>query len=404
MYEPLKKTSFFVQELLYKIEKRKVSLVIGIPKENIENEKRIALTPEAVTVLVEAGYRVILESDAGLGINYSDRYYAESGAEIAESKEEVFSADIVLKIAPPTLEEVALMKPRGTVFSFLQINNMTSATMELIAEKRINALAYELILDDNNVSPFVTAISEIDGAASIFLAAELMSNSDGGKGILLGGIPGATPTEVVIIGAGVAGTVAAKKALAMGALVKVFDEDIDKLRKIQQEIGFPIFTSTMHPNVLRNSFRTADVVIGALQYVNERHFFRISTDLVREMKKGSIIIDLQIPQGGCFETTMEACLPRHPKIFEREGVLHFCELNLSSRVARTASIALSNIFVSMFSSLNDFGGFSEFAQSDRGFAAGFYMFGGKAVNSYVAGFFNLPVSDIGLYLPGFLGK
>lgn len=402
MYEPLKKTSFIVQELLYKIEKQKVSLVIGIPKENIDNEKRIALTPEAVSLLVETGYRVILESNAGLGINYSDQYYAESGAEIVESKEEVFRADIVLKITPPTFEEVTLMKPRGTVFSFLQINNMTSAGLKLMEEKRINALAYDLILDDKNVSPFVTAISEIEGAASILLAAELMSNAHGGKGILLGGIPGISPTEVVIIGAGVAGTVAAKKALAMGALVKVFDEDIDKLRKIQQEIGFPVFTSTMHPNVLRNSFRTADVIIGALQYVNEKHFFRISTDLVREMKNGSIIIDLQIAQGGCFETTMEACLPNNPSIFEREGVLHFCELNLSSRVARTASIALSNIFVSMLSSLSNFGGFTQFVQADRGFAAGFYMFGGKAVNSYVANFFNLPVNDIGLYLPGFL--
>ncbi len=404
MYEPLKKSSFIVQELLYKIDKRKVSLTIGIPKENSDTEKRIALTPEAVTILVEAGFRVILESDAGLGIKYSNQYYAESGAEIVDTKEEVFRTDIVLKIAPPTYEEVVLMKPRGTVFSFLHINNITSATLGLIAEKRINALAYDLILDDNNVSPFITTISEIEGVASILLAAELMSNAHGGKGILLGGIPGATPTEVVIIGAGVAGTAAAKKALALGSVVKVLDADIDKLRKIQQEIGYPVFTSTMHPNVLRNSFRTADVIIGALQYVNERHFFRISTDLVREMKKGSIIIDLQIPQGGCFETTMEACLPKHPTIFEREGVLHFCEQNISSRVARTASIALSNIFVSMFSALSDFGGFTQFAQSDRGFAAGFYMFGGKVVNSYVANFFNLPVNDIGLYLPGILGK
>lgn len=402
MYEPLNKTSFFVRELLCKIEKQKVSLVIGIPKENTDNEKRIALTPETVTLLVEAGYRIILETNAGLGINYSDQYYAESGAEIVETKEEVFSADIVLKIAPPTFEEVILMKPRCTVFSFLQIHNMTSATMKLIAEKRINALAYDLILDDNNVSPFVTAISEIEGAASILLAAELMSNAHGGKGILLGGIPGVTPTEVVIIGAGVAGTVAAKKALALGALVKIFDDDIDKLRKIQQEIGYHVFTSTMHPKLLRNSFRTADVIIGALQYVNENQSVRISTDLINEMKKGSLIIDLQISQGGCFETTMESCLPHHPTIFERKGVLHFCELNLSSRVARTASIALSNIFISMLSSLSYFGGFTQFAQSDRGFAAGYYMFGGKAVNSYVAGFFNLPVNNIGLYLPGFL--
>ncbi|MDO5523689.1 MAG: alanine dehydrogenase [Bacteroidia bacterium] len=400
MYESLRSTQFIVRELLLQVDKQSVSLIIGIPKENQHVEKRLAITPETTALLVDAGYRVLVEADAGLTINYSNRYYADSGAEIVESKAEVFQADIILKILPPTPQEIALMKPRSSIFSFLQLHLIASSTIELMAEKRINALAYELINDDNQTSPFVTAISEIEGACSISVASELLSNAHGGKGILLGGVPGISPTEVVIIGAGVAGTVAARAALALGAAIKIFDNDISKLRKIQHELGRTVFTSTLQPNVLRNVFRSADVVIGAMQYVNKTHFYRISTDLIREMKKGSLIIDLRMSQGGCFETTMEACLPNHPQVFERFGVLHFCELSVSSRVARTASIALSNIFISMFTAMADSGGVGQFARFDRGFAGGFYMFSGKMVNAYVGNHFNMPVSDIGLFLPG----
>lgn len=400
MYEPLKSTSFFVRELLLKVEKSNVSLTIGIPAEDQEEEKRLALTPETVALLVESGYRVLLETGAGLCINYSDRYYADSGAEIVETREQVMQADLVLKISSPTMDDVRMMRPRTTVLSFLQLHKLSNAILEMMAEKRINALAYELIYDDTGTSPFVTAISEIEGMTSITIASELLSNAHGGKGIVLGGVPGISPTEVVIIGAGVAGTTAARAALALGASVKVFDNDIVKLRAIRHYLGQAVFTSTMQPNVLRNVFRSADVVIGAMQYVNKTHFYRISADLIREMKKGSLLIDLRMTQGGCFETTMEACLPNHPLIFEKFGVLHFCELSVSSRVARTASIALSNIFISMFSSMTDCGGIDHFARFDRGFAAGFYMFSGKMVNSYVGNHFNLPVSDIGLFLPG----
>ncbi|MDK2852782.1 MAG: alanine dehydrogenase [Proteiniphilum sp.] len=401
MYDPLKSTSFFVRELLQKTDNPRFTTVIGIPREKDETERRLALTPETVALLVSSGYRVLLEAGAGLPINYSDRYYAESGAEIMESAAEVFQADLILKIMPPTEEEVAMMRPRTTVFSFLYLHMLSSALLEKMAEKRINALAYELLYDQSGVSPFVTAISEIEGASSITLAAELLSNAHGGKGILLGGIPGVSPTEVVIIGAGVAGTMAARAALALGASVKVFDDDISKLRTIRHELGSPLFTSTLQPNVLRNVFHSADVVIGAMQYINKSHFYRISADLIREMKEGSLVIDLRMAQGGCFETTMEACLSDHPPIFEKFGVLHFCEMSLSSRVARTASIALSNIFISLFTSMSDCGGVAHFACFDRGFASGFYLYAGKMVNSYVANHFNLPVSDIGLFLHGY---
>lgn len=400
-YESLKNPTFFVRELLLKVDRQGTNLVIGVPRECQHAEKRLALTPETVALLVEGGYRVVVEAGAGLSINYSDSYYADSGAQIVDTPQEVFQADLILKISPPTLAQVQMMRPKTTILSFLQLHKLSKPLLELMSEKRINALAYELIYDNTGISPFVTAISEIEGASSITLAAEMLSNAHGGKGILLGGIPGISPTEVVIVGAGVAGTTAARAALALGALVKVFDNDIAKLRVIRQELGSHVFTSTMQPNVLRNVFRSADVVIGAMQYINKTHFYRISADLIREMKKGALIIDLRMAQGGCFETTMEACLPEHPVIYEKFGVLHFCELSLSSRVARTASIALSNIFIGMFSAMADCGGIDHFARLDRGFAAGFYMFSGKIVNAYVGNQFNLPVNDIGLFLPGY---
>lgn len=401
IYDSHRSTSFVVRELLQKVEKQRTSLVIGVPRENQKHEKRVPLTPETVSLLVDSGYRVLLEAGAGLSINYTDSYYAESGAEIVDTAEEVFRADLILKILPPTLEEVSMMRPRTTVFSFLHIHKLSLSLLELMSEKKINALAYELLYDDTGISPFVTSISEIEGTYSITLAAELLSNAHGGKGILLGGIPGISPTEVVVIGAGVAGTMAARAALAMGASVKVFDNDIVKLRTIRHELGSPVFTSTLQPNVLRNVFRSADVVIGAMQYINKTHFYRISNDLIREMKQGAVIIDARMAQGGCFETTMEACLPGHPVVFEKFGVLHFCEMSLSSRVARTASIALSNIFVSMFSAMADCGGTDHFARFDRGFASGFYLYAGKMVNRYVGSHFNVPVTDIGLFLPGY---
>ena len=401
IYQPHKITSFVVREFLLKVNRTQAALTIGVPKENNRFEKRLALTPEAVALLVDDGHKVILESGAGLSINYSDNYYSESGAHIAHSKAEVFEANLILKISPPTLQEVRMMRPRATVFSFLQQPLFTATILEAMLAKRINALAYDLVYDNTGASPFSTAISEIEGASAITLAAELMSNANGGKGILLGGVPGVTPTEVVIIGADVAGTVAARAAMGLGALVKVFDNDIGKLRQMEQSLGRSLFTSTLQPNVMRNTFRSADLLIGAMEYINKPHRDRISEDLIRELKQGAIVIDLRLAQGGCFETTMEACIPGTPTLYTMHGVLHSCEMSISSRVARTASIALSNVFSSLFMKMANSGGVIGLAQSDRDFSSGFYMFSGKMVNAYVANLFNLPVNDIGLFLPGY---
>jgi alanine dehydrogenase len=395
----LQKTIETPQELLKELNNTKYPLSLGIPKENLKIEKRLAFTPEAVDMVIDAGHRVILEEGAGSGVNYSDTDYSESGAEIGARKQ-VFECDLIFKIAPPTPDEIALMKKKATVCSMLQLPDISMETIQAMAEKSIHAVGYELISPDGLTFPVRNSISEIEGSASISVASELLSNEKGGKGVLMGGVPGVSPAEVVIIGAGVAGTVAARAALALGAVVKVFDSDIRKLRRLQSDLGTLVFTSVFQPNVLVNAFKSADVVIGAMRYINDPVRYVISEDVIKTMKKGALIIDLRVNQGGCFETT---CFlpPDHPQIFERYHVLHYCVPNLSSRVARTTSMALSNIFTPLIISMGNVGGVAGITRIDTAFRSGLYMYAGKLVNSYVAKHFNLPANDISLYLSVF---
>ncbi|GHV57957.1 alanine dehydrogenase [Bacteroidia bacterium] len=387
-------------ELLKELSGIRRPVRIGIPKENQKTEKRLAFTPEAVDMLVEAGHEIIFEEGAGRGIRYSDADYAEAGALITNDRPSVFACDLIFKITPPTLEEIGWMKKRATVLSLLQMPDISLETIKAMTASQIHAVGYELMTPDGYHFPVRNAISEIEGAAAISVASELLSNEKGGKGILLGGVPGVSPTEVVIIGAGVAGTMAARAALALGATVKVFDSDIDKLRKLQHELGTPVFTSVFQPNVLVNTFESADVVIGAMRYIDDSVRYVISEDVVRTMKKSSVIIDLRINQGGCFETT--CFLPAdHPAVFEKYGILHYCIPNLSSRVARTTAMALSNIFIPLIQRMGELGGVTAIASADTNFRSGFYMYAGKLVNSYVAKYFNLPANDIGLFLSVF---
>lgn len=394
------KTGYITQELLKEVGKVNNRLLIGIPRERCAGERRLALTPEAVDMLTDCGHRVLVEKDAGLGINYSDSHFSEAGAEIVDTANEVYQADIIFKILPPLPEEVFMMKPRATVFSMMQLHIFAADAVALMMAKRITAIAYELLEDNRNGWPVLCAISEIEGATAITIAAEMLSNVHGGKGILMGGIPGVPPTEVVIVGAGTAGTVAARTALALGALVKVFDDDIHKLRTLQYSVGTKVFTSNFHPNVLRNAFLSADVVIGAMRYINTRHRYVIAEDLIRTMKHGSLLIDLRVNHGGCFETSC-GLTPSDPAIFEQYGVLHYCRPNVSNQVARTTSMAISNIFVPLILSLGERGNIQTMVKTDPGFRAGVYMYGGKMVNRYVAENFNLLSTDISIYLSAF---
>lgn len=389
----------FPEECLLRELSSKPRLSIGLPCENQAVETRLTLTPEGVAIVVEEGHSVYVQCGAGVPMSYTDMQYSEAGAFLVDTPAEVFGADIVLKVAPPTTDELMLMQDRSTVLSMLQLSNMSEECIRLMMKKRMNAIAYELIKDEQRSFPVMSSISEIEGSTAIAVAAELMSNASGGKGLLLGGVAGISPTEVLILGAGITGTVAARTALALGAQVKIFDHDISKLRKIQHYLGQQVFTSVIHPTVLIKSLASADAVIGNLRYINGNERFMVSEDLVKTMKPGSVIIDLSVDQGGCFETSV--CRNIKEPVFVKHNVIHYCAPNISARVARTASMALSNIFAPMLLKIGNSGSVKAAITESRGFRNGAYLYSGILVNRPIANYFNIPYNDISLLLAGY---
>jgi len=396
---PKEERSLFPEECLLREIARQPRLSIGLPRENALVETRLALTPEGVAIVTEEGHSVYVQRGAGEPMSYSDLQYSEAGAYLVDDAAEVFGADIVLKIAPPTLAELNLMHDRSTLFSMLQLSNLSAECIRLMMKKKMNAIAYELIQDEQKAFPVVNSIAEIEGNTAIAVAAELMSNERGGKGLLLGGVAGITPTEVLILGAGITGSVAARTAMALGAQVKVFDHDISKLRKIQHYLGQQVFTSVIHPTVLIRSLATADAVIGNLRYINGSERFMVSEELVKKMKPGAIIIDMSVDQGGCFETS-ECRTLQHP-IFEKHGVIHYCVPNISARVARTSSMALSNIFAPMLLKIASSGSPNSAITESVGFRHGAFIYSGVLVNRLIGNYYNIPSNDIGLLIAGY---
>ncbi len=391
--------SLFPEECLLREIARQPRLSIGIPKENNEIETRLALTPEGVAIVTEEGHSVYVQRGAGESMSYSDLQFSEAGAFMVDDATEVFNADLVLKIAPPTIDELNMMQDRSSIFSMLQLSNLSADCIQLMMKKRMNAIAYELIKDEQKSFPVVSSISEIEGNTAIAVAAELMSNERGGKGILLGGIAGITPTEILILGAGITGSVAARTALSLGAQVKIFDHDINKLRKIQHYLGQQVFTSVIQPSVLFKALATADAVIGNLRYINGSERFMVSEELVKTMKKGAIIIDMSVDQGGCFETS--ECRTLKNPVYQKHGIIHYCVPNISARVARTSSMALSNIFAPILLKIGNSGGIKSAINESSGFRNGAYIFGGILVNRLIGEYYGISTNDIGLLLAGY---
>lgn len=397
--EPKEQRSLFPEECLLREIARQPRLSIGIPKENANIETRLALTPEGVAIVTEEGHSVYVQRGAGEPMSYSDLQYSEAGAYMVDDASEVFGADIVLKVTPPTIEELNMMHDRSSILSMLQLSNLSAESIKLMMKKKMNAVAFELIKDEQKAFPVVSSISEIEGNTAIAVAAELMSNERGGKGLLLGGVAGITPTEVIILGAGITGSVAARTALALGAQVKIFDHDINKLRKIQHYLGQQVFTSVIQPAVIFRALATADAVIGNLRYINGSERFMISEDLVKTMKPGAIIIDMSVDQGGCFETS--ECRTLQNPVYERHGVIHYCVPNISARVARTSSMALSNIFAPIMLKVGNSGSVRSAISESVGFRHGAYVFGGVLVNNLVGNYYGIAANDIGLLLAGY---
>ncbi|MBP7808524.1 MAG: alanine dehydrogenase [Bacteroidia bacterium] len=392
----LTKGALAPQEEMLEVARKKGKLFIGIPKEIAFQENRVPLVPDAVALLVNNGHRILIETGAGKAAHFDDKDYSEAGAEIAHSPEEVFKADIILKIAPPTLEEIELMKPKQTLFSALQLTVQPEDFLKKLIAKKLNCVAFDLIADDAGIFPIIRAMGEIAGGASILIAAELLSNVNQGVGSILGGISGISPTEVVIIGAGTVGEFAARAALGLGATVKVFDNSTSRLRRLQNQLGTRVFTSVIVPRVLEKHLRTADVAIGALRATKGRTPCIVTDEMVAEMKNGSVIVDVSIDQGGVFESSH---VTNHSKpTFKKHGVIHYCVPNIASRVARTASFAFSSIFSQIIMNMGDEGGFESLVRRDSGVRNGVYVYNGILTNQYMAEAFNLPYKDINLLM------
>jgi len=384
------------QEKLQRLGSLNKKLFIGIPKETSFQENRVSLVPEAVSLLVNNGHRVCVESNAGKNANFQDKDYSEVGGEICYSTEEVFKADIIIKVAPPTKEEIGMMPGNQTLFAAIQLSVHPKNTLELLMKKKITAIAWDFIKDEEDVYPVIRSMSEIAGIIAISIASQYMSNLNEGRGTILGGIAGVSPTEVVIIGAGTVGEFAAKSAIGLGASVKIFDNNIYKLRRLQNDLKTSVWTSIVNPKVLEKALMRADVAIGALRSVNGRTPCVVSEDMVAKMKEGAIVVDVSIDQGGCFETSRVT--NHNSPTFVENGVIHYCVPNIASSVSRTASFALSNIFSPLLLDIANGGGIGKKIKEDRGFRHGVYVYKGTLTSKTLGDAFSLPFKNIELLL------
>ena len=390
--------SLLPKEEMLEIARKKGNLYIGIPKETSFQERRVALVPETVSLLVANGHRVKIESKSGEGANFSDNDYSEAGAEICVDKQEIFQCDIIFKVAPPSEEEVEMMKGNQTLISALQISIQPKKILQKLMEKKITAVAWDYIRDESGVFPVVRTLGEIAGTTSMLVAGELLSSFSKGKGIMLGGVAGVQPTEVVVIGAGTVGEYATRAALGLGASVKVFDDSLTKLRRLQNTLGQRIYTSVIQPKVLAKALMRCDVAIGALRAPLGRTPCVVTEEMVRQMKDGSVIVDVSIDQGGSFETS-RVTNHDHPT-YENHGVIHYCVPNIASRVSRTASFALSNIFSPILIDMGNKGGCKELIAADYGFRSGVYIYKGVLTSEVLGKVFDLRYKDIELLIMG----
>jgi len=394
-YSPFSKEQLMPKPEMLEIKREKGELFIGVPKETHLQEKRICLTPDAVAALTNHGHKIIIETGAGEGANYSDNEYSEAGAKISYSTEEVFACNLILKVEPPSLKEIEYINPQSVLFSALQLKTQNKKYFEALAKKRITAIAFDFISDEQGVYPVVKSLSEIAGISSILIAAELMNNSSKGNGLLLGNIGGVLPPEVVILGAGTVGEFAARSAIGLGAQVKVFDNSLTKLRRLQHNLGHSVFTSTIQPKTLQKALMRCDVVVGAVRG-KTRTPILVSETMVKQMKDGAIIVDVSIDSGGCFETS-EITTHNEPT-FIKHGVIHYGVPNIPSRYARTASLSISNIFTPYLLNIGDEGGIEDAARFDKSLQKGMYFYHGILTNKAVADWFSLPYRDINLLI------
>jgi alanine dehydrogenase len=394
----LQKEGLLPREEKLEVFKRQYQLVIGIPKESDPHESRVPLTPEAVEVLTKNGHKVLIESDAGKGSNYTDMQFSERGGLIV-TKTDVYKADIILRLSPLSPSEILLLHENQFILTSLHYRNYTEEYIRGLMQRKVTAISFENIKDQYACYPFVRSMSEIAGNTAILIAAEYLSNVNHGKGVMLGGITGITPAEVVILGSGTAAESAARAALGLGAFVKIMDSSIHKMERLQNHLGMRLHTSVLHPQVLNKTLESADVVIGAMHFTDLSTRFLVSEDMVMRMKKGSVIIDISIDQGGCFETS--ECRTHGDPTFTKHGVIHYCVPNIASRVSRTASIAMSNVLNPILLDLASSGGPSPMLRQDLGLRQGVYLYNGILTNQNIGNQLGINSQDINLLMAAF---
>lgn len=396
--KPFISTSFSYETLeeTLDVKPKGAELFIGIPKENSFNENRVALTPEAVGVMVANGHRVIMETKAGEGASYTDKDYSDAGAEIAFDKKKVYESDVLVKSAPVGEEECELLKPGQYIISPIHLAVMKKEILEKMMEKKITALSFENLKDDSGHNPIVRSMSEIAGSAVMLIAGQYLSNANNGKGVLVGGISGIPPTKVIIIGAGIVGEYAARTALAMGASVKIFDNSIYRLKRLQNNIGVRMWTSVIEPKILAKQLKTCDVAVGALSSASGRTPIVVSEAMVSNMRPGTVIVDVSIDRGGCFETS-EVTTHDNPTV-KKYDVIHYCVPNIPSGFARTASQAISNVLMPLLLETADEGGIDNIVWHKINIRTGIYLFKGSLTNFYLSERFDLKFTDLNLLI------
>lgn len=388
--------SYETQEEVLDIKFRSKPLMIGIPKEIAFQENRIGLIPEAVSVLVANGHEVLMEHNAGEGSRYSDIDYSEAGAKIVFEKEEVYKCPILVKTAPPVEADLPFLQMNQTIISPLHLTALEKGLMEKLMAKKITALAIENIKDENQNYPILRSMGEITGSAVMLIAGQYLSNFNQGKGVLLGGISGVPPTKVVIIGADIIGEFATRNALALGASVKVFDNNVSRLQRLQNNLGQRVWTSVLEPKILAKQLKTCEVAVGALRNDFSRAPIVVTEDMVSAMRPGSIIIDVAIDRGGCFETSE---LTNHENPIKiKHGVIHYGVPNIPSGFARTASQAISNVLMPLLVQIGDLGGLSEIIWHQVQLREGIYLYKGALTDFYISEKFNLKYTDLNLLI------
>lgn len=393
-----KEAALLPQEELLQVKAGQDSLTIGIPKETSLQEKRVALVPEAVALLVAHGHEVLVESEAGMLSHFTDIDYSESGARIIYDRKQVFEAGLVLKVEPPSVEEVGMMSRGSTLVSALQLSVQSENLLEELSKKKITAIAWDYLKNKNGLFPLVRAMGEIAGNVSILIAGALLSGEKS-RGTLLGGISGVRPCEVVILGAGTVGEFAARAAMGLGAHVKIFDDRQHRLVRVQQSLGARVWTSTIQPSVLNQALKTADVAIGALRGESQRTPVVVSEPMVSSMKEGAVIIDVSIDKGGCFETSR---MTSHENpTFVQHDVIHYCVPNIASSVSGTASQALSNILAPFILGVVSDGGLVPSIRSSNIVKSGIYMYKGVITHQGIAEERGLSYKELDLLLAAY---